>query len=374
MGRISQVEARTVVIPLHNVTSFARRTVRERHYVLVRVTDSAGITGIGFCYAGTRGGTVVSEAVRSLLGPLAVGQDSERIRGIWEDIYHEVILLGRAGAVSRAHSALDIALWDLNARTRMMPLWQYLGATVMDSVPAYASGGYYLPGKTPDDLAEEMRGYVSAGARAVKLKVGNADYRHDAERVAAVREAVGVDVDVMLDANNAWRDFPSALRAVRAFEPFDPFWIEEPFGPDDVENHVRLARATPVPVATGELEVGRWRFKALLDAGAAAILQPDAAVCGGVTEFQLIAGTADSYGVAIAPHWFHDLHVHLVASTPNAWFVEFFPDDKVLNFRTLLDKQLEFTPDGTLKLPTSPGLGFDLDPAAVERFAVDSWR
>jgi L-alanine-DL-glutamate epimerase-like enolase superfamily enzyme len=374
MGRITQVEARTVVVPLDKVTSFARRTVRERHYVLVRVADSAGVTGIGFCYAGTRGGTVVSEALRSLVGPLAVGQHSERIRGIWEDIYHEVILLGRAGAVSRAHSALDIALWDLNARTHGVPLWQYLGATAMDSVPAYASGGYYLPGKTPEHLAEEMRRYVQAGARAVKLKVGNADYRHDAERVAAVRQAVGDSVDIMLDANNAWRDFPAALRAIRSFEPFDPFWIEEPFGPDDIENHARLAKATPVPVATGELEAGRWRHKALLDAGAAAILQPDAAVCGGVTEFQRIANTADSYGVTIAPHWFHDLHVHLVASTPNALLVEFFPDDKVLNFRTLLDKQLEFTPEGRLKLPTSPGLGFDFDPAAVERFATDNWK
>jgi L-alanine-DL-glutamate epimerase-like enolase superfamily enzyme len=181
-------------------------------------------------------------------------------------------------------------------------------------------------------------------------------------------------VDVMLDANNAWSDFPAALRAIRAFEPFDPFWVEEPFGPDDVENHARLARATPVPVATGELEAGRWRHKSLLDAGAAAILQPDAAVCGGVTEFQRIANTADSYGVAISPHWFHDLHVHLVAASPNALFVEFFPDDRVLNFRTLLDRQLEFTSEGTLKLPAGPGLGFDFDHAAVERFAVDSWR
>ena len=371
---ITRVEARTIVVPLPAATSFARRTVRERHYVLVRVADSAGAAGTGFCYAGSHGGPVVAAAIRSLIGPLAVGQDSRRIRGIWEDIYHEVILLGRAGAVTRAHSALDIALWDLGARAAGVPLWQYLGAAATDSVPAYASGGYYLEGKTPDDLAAEMRGYVAGGARAVKLKVGNASYRHDAERVAAVRDAVGPDVLVMLDANNAWRDLPSALRAVRAFEPYDPYWIEEPFGPDDIENHARLARATKVPVATGEIEAGRWRHKALLDAGAAAILQTDAAVCGGITEFGRIAATADSYGVPVAPHWFHDLHVHLVAATPNALFVEFFPDDRVLNFRVLLDRQLEFTPEGRLRLPTGPGLGFEFDQAAVERFAVDDWR
>ena len=176
----------------------------------------------------------------------------------------------------------------------------------------------------------------------------------------------------MLDANNAWSDLPTALRYMERYEPYDPYWIEEPFSPDDIDNHARLAERTRVPVATGEIEAGRWRFKDLLDKQAAQILQTDACVCGGVTEFRRIAATAASYGVNVCPHWFHDLHVHLVASTPNAQYVEFFPDDQVLNFRRLVDRQLEIVPGG-LKIPDAPGLGFGFDDGAVKKWAVDTW-
>ena len=130
-----------------------------------------------------------------------------------------------------------------------------------------------------------------------------------------------------------------------------------------------LFRSTRIPVATGEIEAGRWRHKELLENEAAAILQTDAAVCGGVSEFKKIAGTAASFGVTVSPHWFHDLHVHLVGSTPNCRFVEFFPDDKVLNFRRLVDRQLEFEA-GELLLPQGPGLGFDFDSESVEEYAL----
>jgi L-alanine-DL-glutamate epimerase-like enolase superfamily enzyme len=372
MAKVESLEARTVVVPLASPTSFARRTVTHRHFTLVRARGGGG-EGIGFCYAGSMGGSIVTEAVRALLAPIVVGQESLLVKGIWEQAYHDLILHGRAGSVMRALSAVDIALWDLNARLAGLPLWQYLGAVSAGSAPAYASGGYYLQDKTPGDLAAEMLSYVKLGFRAVKLKIGGAAPAQDAERVAAVREAVGPDVLVMLDANNAWRDLPTALRAVRSLEPYDPYWIEEPFGPDDIENHARLARATPVTIATGEIEAGRWAHRRLLEAGGAAILQTDAAVCGGITEYQRIAATADSYGATMAPHWFHDLHVHLVASTPNARYVEFFPDEKVFNFRELIDRQLEIGDNGTLCLPTTPGLGFGFAEDAVGRHALDGW-
>jgi L-alanine-DL-glutamate epimerase-like enolase superfamily enzyme len=159
---------------------------------------------------------------------------------------------------------------------------------------------------------------------------------------------------------------------MRVYEDYDPYWIEEPFGPDDIENHARLAAATPVPVATGEIEVGRWRFKELLDREGAIILQTDACVCGGISEWRRIAATAASYAVTVWPHWFHDLHAHLVASTPNAGYVEFFADDQVLNFRRLVGTQLELD-KGDLLLPDRPGLGFDFLAKEVERYAIDGW-
>ena len=371
-AKIVAVEAATVRVPLTKPIAFATRAVSARDYALVRVRTDDGQSGIGFCYGGSRAGHLVAEAVRGLFAPLLTGDSPYRVEGLWHTLYREALLHGRTGAVMRALSIVDIALWDRNARAAGLPLWQYLGAHAADRVPAYASGGYYLDGKSPSDLAAEMKGYVARGFAAMKMKVGLLDLEAEEARIRAVREAVGPDVILMLDANNAWQDLPTALRYMERYEPYDPYWIEEPFGPDDIANHARLAERTNIPVATGEIEAGRWRFKELLDKEAATILQTDAAVCGGITEFRRIAATAASYGVTLCPHWFHDLHVHLVAATPNATYVEFFPDDAVLNFRRLIDTQLAFE-DGHLLLPHRPGLGFDFKPEAVERWAVEAW-
>ena len=372
MTKITSVRAAAVRVPLDKVTTFATRTVSARDYALVEIFTDDEVRGIGFCYGGSGAGTLVTQAVRGLLAPVLLGEDPYRIEGLWREMYQESLLHGRVGAVMRAISALDIALWDRNARAAGLPLYKYLGATTLTSVPAYASGGYYLEGKTPQMLGEEVAGYVARGFEAVKIKVGRLGLAEEEARIAAARSAIGPEVLLMLDANNAWSDVVTAARYMARFEPYDPYWIEEPFSPDDIDNHARLARMTPVPVATGEIEAGRWRFKELLEKEAAAILQPDAAVCGGITEFRRIAATAASFGVTVCPHWLHDLHVHLVASTPNADFVEFFTDDQVLNFRHLIDRQLE-TEGGRLLLPGAPGLGFDFVPDAIEKFAVEPW-
>ena len=372
MSVIAEVQTCTVRVPLAEPLSFSTRGVTAREYSLVRVRDEDGVQGIGFNYAGSSGGAVVTTAVRELLASVVVGEDPYRVEGLWREMYQESLLHGRTGSVMRALSAIDIALWDHNARAVGLPLWRFLGGVHRETVPAYASGGYYLDGKTPEGLAEEVRGYVGLGFQAVKIKVGRLAPPQEEERLAAVREAVGPDVLVMLDANNAWPDVPTALQTVRRFEAYDPYWIEEPFSPDDIDNHARLARRTPIPVATGEVEAGRWRHKELLDKEAAAILQTDAAVAGGITEFRRIAATAASYGIPVAPHAWHDLHVHVVGSTPNAAFVEYFTDSSVLNFRDLVDTQLEIR-DGRLVLPTTPGLGFGFREEAVDQHRTDDW-
>jgi L-alanine-DL-glutamate epimerase-like enolase superfamily enzyme len=371
-ARIVAVEARTVRVPLDRVTSFATRAVSARDYTVVRVRTADGHQGIGFCYGGHRAGSLVTHAVRELFAPVLMERSAIDVEGLWLDLYRESLLQGRAGSVMRALSILDVALWDRNARAAGLPLSRYLGGMSVAQVPAYASGGYYVEGKSAQHLGDEMASYVEMGFRAVKMKVGRLDPRGEEERIAAARAAIGPDVLLMLDANNAWSDVPTALEYMRRYEKYDPYWIEEPFSPDDIESHAQLARRTPVTVATGEIEAGRWRHQELLDKRAAMILQSDAAVCGGISEWRRIAASAAAVGATMCPHWFHDLHVHLVASTANARYVEYFPDDQVLNFRRLVDRQLEFA-DGMLKVPTGPGLGFGFDEAALEKYAVDAW-
>lgn len=369
MPNIQSVSVCVARIPLDQVTSFATRTVSARDYCLVKVRSTAGVEGIGFCYVGSAGGRIAGIAVEELLAPKLIGQDSLRVEGLWQDLYAESLLQGRAGSVMRALSILDTALWDLNARSVKLPLHHFLGAVAKDRVPAYASGGYYLAGKTPKMLGQEMARYAKAGFKAVKMKVGKLSPREEEARIKAAREAIGPYVQLMLDANNAWNDLPTALTYMERYEPYSPYWIEEPFSPDEVDLHARLAERTPVIVATGEIGYGRWYHKELLDKGGAEILQTDAAVCGGISEWRRIAAMAAGYGVTVCPHWFHDLHAPLVAATPNARYVEFFMDDQVLNFRRLVNRQLAHK-DGDLILHKGAGLGFEFDEKAVKKYAL----
>jgi len=373
MARIVSVQARTVRVPLDQPTAFARRQVLARDYALVKVRTDDVLEGLGHCYAGNFAGSVVTLAVRVVLALYLIVSDSTEVELLWKELYQETLLHGRAGSVMRALSILDIALWDVNAQAAKLPLYRYLGAATRDPVPAYGSGGYYLDGKTPEMLGEEMASYLALGLQGVKMKVGREHPAGDEKRVAAARKAIGPDALLMLDANNAWQDVPTALRYCERFADYDPYWIEEPFSPDQIDNHAKLAAATRINVATGEIEAGRWRHKELLDKGGAAILQTDAAVCGGITEFKKIAALADCYGVNMCPHWFHDLHVHLVAAIPNGEMVEYFATDQVLNFRKIIDRQVTLAPGKGIALPTDPGLGYAFDEKAIAKLNAEAW-
>jgi L-alanine-DL-glutamate epimerase-like enolase superfamily enzyme len=247
---IRSIASSLVRMPLEVAASFATRSVTHRDYVLVKIEDASGHEGIGLTYAGSSAGSIVQEAISVLLAPLLLGADAFAIEAHWEKMYREAILHGRAGSVMRALSAIDIALWDLNARSVGLPLWKYLGSHSTGSVRCYASGGYYGSKKTARDLAAEMRGYADKGFKAVKMKVGLLDPAEDEARVKAAREAIGPDVELFLDANNAWPDLRTALGCLRRLEQFSPGWIEEPFSPDDIESHARLSLATSIPLTS----------------------------------------------------------------------------------------------------------------------------
>ena len=266
--KVTAVEARTCVVPLDRDIAFATRAVRERHYTLVRVRTDTGAEGLGFCYGGTRGGALATLAVRELLRDCVVGRDPHLLESIWETMYREALLQGRRGAVIRAIGAIGQALWDAVSREASLPLHRYLGGYREETVPAYASGGYYAENKTPDDLAREVSEYIDLGFDAVKIKVGGVSTQDDALRIAAL---------------------------------------------------------------------------------------------------------AAAHDITIAPHWLADLHVHLVAATPNAVWVEYFTNFSVLNIGQLFSTAPEIVPGG-LALPQSAGLGIELDDKAVSRYAVDDWQ
>ena len=272
----------------------------------------------------------------------------------------------------RAVSAVDIALWDLLATSVGRPLCDLLGR-YRSRVPAYASGGYYYSDDPDADLAEletEVRRHVELGFRAVKIKTGRLSAARDRARIVRVLEAVGPDVKVAVDANHAWRDYPSAINDLRHLDELGLWWIEEPVLPDQLAASARIAESLLTPIATGEIEAGRWAFQQIVDMRAADILQADVTVVGGISEWIKIAHMAACRDVPLAPHWVADIHVHVGAATPNVMALEYFhPGVGVLNFDKLLAHTLDFE-HGELVVPERPGHGITLDPEAVSYYKI----
>lgn len=373
MAVIESIRSALVDCPLPTAAVFATRRVASRQYLLVRLRCSDGVEGIGATYCGDRAGALCQIATQELLAPVVLGRDPHATEALWQAMYQESLLQGRTGSVMRALGAIDIALWDRNAKAASLPLWKYLGAYHDGTVPAYASGGYYHETDDEKLLAEEMARNCAAGFSAMKMKVGRASPSVDARRVAAAREAIGPDRHLMLDANNTWSDVPAAMRFLGRVAQYEPYWIEEPFGPDDIENHARLARVSPVPVATGEIEAGRWRFRELIRNEAANILQPDVFACGGITEWRRIASLAAACGLPVCTHAWQEFHAPLIASAPNGLYVEYFADERIVNLQRVIDTPTEVR-DGRIVLSDKPGLGFDFDEAAVSSVTTIPWQ
>ena len=369
MATVKNIDVTPIRVPMEQPISAPGLQINNRDYVLVRLECDDGSKGIGFTYVGTGGAQAVASAAEELLCPFVIGQDPQCVKAVWKAMYRATLIQGRAGLVMNGLSAIDIALWDRNARVANLGLCKYLGGQDKDLVPAYASGGYYADSKGPAQLAAEVKGYVDRDFNAVKIKTGALGIEEEEARLTAVRDAIGPDRILMLDMYNSWDDLGMAIRYMDMYEKFAPFWIEDPFTPDDLDNYVRLARRIRQPLATGEFHSSSFIFKHIVESGAASIIQAEAPRCGGITEWLRIASMAAPYGVNMSPCWFHDLHVHLVPSITNSLFVEYFPDLSILNFGKLIDQQLEIS-EGGLKLPTGPGLGFNFLDEAIREYAL----
>lgn len=363
--KITRVEPIMVDIPLRRPASISGSTFTSREYNVVKVHTDENLTGIGY----VRGGLLVHRAVEESLAPLVVGADPFLIEALWERMFEKTVLIGRRGAIMRGISAIDIALWDLKGKAAGLPVYRLLGG-YRDTVPAYVSAAYYQAGQTPDDVAREMAGCVERGFRAVKMRVGGAPLKEDLARVRAVRRALGDDVDLMVDANFGFNDHLLGIKAGLALQEEGVRWLEEPTLPDNLEGSAAIAAALTIPVATGECESTRWGFREIIEHRAADILQPDVTVVGGISEWIKVAALASAHGLPIAPHYFWDIHVHLVAATPAAFTVEYFErDSDLVNFDDVLLHPLKPV-NGVIRLPDQPGLGMELDEAAIDRLRV----
>ena len=236
-------------------------------------------------------------------------------------------------------------------------------------MPTYIAGGYYEEGKGLKELAREMEENVEMGARAIKMKIGGASIREDVERVKTVRQAIGPDVKLLVDANCAYRYY-EAIQIARRIEEYDIFWFEEPVAPDDYEGHRKVAEATTIPIATGENEYTRYGFRDLIRNNCAAILNADAKILGGVTEFMKVAALAQAHDLDIAPHGSQDIQVHLVAAIANGLILEFYRDTVDPMWGKMYHQTLRLNEDGTVSPPNVPGIGVEPNYEALQPYRV----
>lgn len=368
--KITEVTTQWLRIPLPNPVGFSVKTLTHREHLLVRVRSDAGVEGVGFCLQDVSG-KAAKAALDELLVPMMIGEDPRDIAKIWERLYWQTVRAGRRGNLLHALSAIDIALWDHQAKLAGMPLYKLLGA-YREEVPCYASGGYYYDGmEMLPKLDQEVRGYLEQGFTAIKMKIGRLSARQEVERVQLVREIIGPDVKLMIDANQAYLDVNSCMELCRRVEQFDITWFEEPLPVDMVEAHVRLRKQTSIPLATGEVAATRWEFQDLIRSGALDYVQPDATMCGGVSEWLKIAALASAQGVSLAPHYHWDIHVHLACVSRDVTILEKFVGTDVKNFDLIMNNPRQVTSHGTLTPPEGTGLGIDYNEEAIREYLVE---
>lgn len=294
-----------------------------------------------------------------------LGENPFDVEWIWDKMYHYNRKPVAKGLYIEAMGSVDIAVWDIIGKALGLPVYKVLGGFTR-KLRVYAAGGYYEEGKTVSDLVREMESYVEEGFRAVKMKVGGAGFQEDVERVKAVREALGPDIDLLVDANNKWNAY-EAIRFGRAIEKYNPFWFEEPVEPDDFAGCAEVRQALDIPIVAGENEYTRWGCRDLIQAGSADILNLDTVRAGGITEYRKIAALASAFHIPVSPHGSPHMAAHLFASIPNGLIVETYPGVES-RFNPVLP--LYPVSEGYITVPEVPGLGIDPDPTLLKKYQV----
>ena len=341
-----------LTVPISDAKVFTGRQkpMTEVVFLFAEITTEQGHSGVGFSYSKRAGGPAQYAHAKEVAEGI-IGEDPNDIGKIYTKLLWAGASVGRSGVATQALAAIDIALYDLKAKRAGLPLAKLLGS-YRDSVQTYNTSGGFL-NATLDEVKERATQSIDDGIGGVKIKVGLPDSKEDLRRVAGVREHIGWDVPLMVDANQQW-DRATALRMGRQLEEFNLIWIEEPLDAYDFEGHAHLSQVLDTPIATGEMLASVAEHKGLINANSCDIIQPDAPRVGGITQFLRLAALADERGLGLAPHFAMEIHLHLAAAYPREPWVEHFDW-----LDPLFEERLE-TKNGRMIVPDRPGLGVTL--------------
>lgn len=363
--KITALEPIVLSIPFSHdgpPSGFGGTTWSSANYLLVRIDTDEGLSGYGeaFGYGAIPGTRAI---LLEMIKPLVIGKQADDIAGLMAGLKRTLHPFGRSGPVQYALSGLDIALWDLAGKAVQQPVHRLLGASGRAGIKAYASK---LRLSEPAAIADACQKAVADGFTGIKL------HEHTVDAVAAAREAVGSDVALMVDTNCAW-SCQQAIEAGQRMSDFELEWLEEPvWPPEDLESLLRVRDAVRIPVATGENVPNAWGFNSLLQSGGPDLLQPSVTKMGGISEFLEVGTDAASKGRVLAPHspYFGPgllATLQLAAIFPTTDWIEYFS----VRLEQPIFGGIE-TPgsDGSIAIPTGPGLGADPDPEILKRYQL----
>lgn len=389
--KISNVEAIPLSFSMEKPIMDSLFFTNKRNVVLVRVETDEGVVGFGeaACYGGSLFATSI--VIEKELKPILLGEDPCFREKIWRQMYKRYFQHGRGGILLGAISGVDIALWDLVGKKSGMPVNELLGGYT-NRVRAYASGGFYQEGKGVEELVKEMQRYVANGFTAVKMKVGRVpsipasalrimprgdactvSLNQDVSRIKAVREAIGDEIDLLVDANNSW-DSETAIRIAKTLEQYHIYYLEEPVPTEDITGSAKLAAATSIPIAGYETAYTRYEFRDLIVMKAVDIVQPDVVWAGGITECMKIAACASAYHLPCIPHCFSSAvclaaNLHFVSAIPNGELLEMDTSYNPLR-EELVDQPFQIDREGYVSVPSGPGLGITLNEKVIDKYKV----
>lgn len=344
-----------------------RDETRTRRVPFVQIETDEGVTGYG--QTGDHWWFGVREIINRDMAPVLEGMNPLENERVGRTLQQKFNPRHQTGAWSSAVSAIDIALWDIKGKYLEQPVWRLLGGA-QNPVPAYITFG--LKTFTKEQLIKVAEKYVADGQDKLKMKVAVEDGtnpRRDAERIGAVREAIGEDVELMIDANYEF-PFNNALELCNRVEQYNLTWFEEPVYGNDVKLLAKLRDRSRVPISAGQNEGHRFRHRDLIEGGAIDVCQPNVLYVGGFTEGRKVAALAEAYNLNIAngAGWpFHNMQLH--AGVPNGWRVEFHYVHWQVSKK--IYKDLPEPVEGMLTLPETPGVGVEPDIKALEKYKVE---
>ena len=373
---IKKIETFIVRDKLSKSFFFSQWQYNERTCCLVKITTDDGNYGWGEGYGPAN---IVKEGIE-FLKPILIGMKIIDNDVIWSKMYARTLDYARKGVLMASVSAIDIAVWDLKGKSLNLPVSTLLGGAFRNKIKPYATGLYFSSIENPSKNFEiELMDYLNRGFKAIKMKIG-LGIEVDLKNIKYVRKVIGNDIKLMVDANHAYSLIES-IELSKKMEKYDISWFEEPMSPEYYKQYKELREKTSIPVSAGECEYLRYGFHQLLENKSVDIIQPDICSCGGLSEAKKISSLASLYGIGIIPHtWGSGLGIYVALNfianiEPNPirlvekdLYIEYDQTENSIREELIIPKLV--LKDGYIDVPTSPGIGVDIDEEKLNHFKI----